>query len=252
MITETRFEKTRRIEALRITRGGHTIKRVYWRELVEYGKIFELYEFFKVRITFKEVLRFDYSRKDEGKRRISSVRRARQAVFRLVEANVREHGDYRPIFFTLTFKENIENLRKANRFFKEFIRKLNRIVPSRIRYVIVPEFQDRGAIHYHGVFFNLPFIDIKKFEKLWGHGFIDIQVSRRIRSTGAYLAKYLTKEYFDERLYGEKAFFCSRGLIRPIHIYEDSEIDRILNNAIIKESNYYQRSNCKFSKFVCK
>lgn len=81
-----------------------------------------------------------------------------------------------PIFIILTFAENITNTETANYEFTKFIQRFNYEIihkKSYLQYSVVIEFQKRGAIHYHVVFYNLPFVkDLKsKLLKLWGNGF---------------------------------------------------------------------------------
>ena len=94
--------------------------------------------------------------------------------------------------------------------------RLNYHVGHSLKYVSVVEFQKRGAVHYHAVFFNLSYIDNDELAKIWSHGFIKINAIQHIRSIGAYVSKYLQKGVVDARLFNEKCYFTSRGLIKPI------------------------------------
>ena len=118
----------------------------------------------------------------EGNRK-RSRHRARKMVQRLVDANFGFHIDpfgrpYISKFLTLTFKKNIKTPKEANAYFTRFMKKLNYQVfkskKSVIKYLAVVEFQKRGAVHYHVVFFNLPFLDnfYYFFKKLWGRDII--------------------------------------------------------------------------------
>lgn len=225
------------------------ILKSYYKKAVLYGDYIDVYEYDTNKISHTEKYRFDYNKKNKGDRRKSSLHRARQEIYRLVEANEGKFGEYRSVFFTLTFRKNVTNLRKANRSFKYFIKKLNEFVQFKIKYVVVPEFQKRGAVHYHGVFFNMPFIPIDKFKKIWSYGFVDLQATRNMRSVGAYIAKYLSKSTYDKRLYGEKAYFSARGLYRPIHIYGSLEVEILLTGDIV-EISHYEQHNCKYIKYA--
>lgn len=93
---------------------------------------------------------------------------------------------------------------------------------SVIKYLVVIEFQKRGAVHYHAVFFNLAEEYVaserttRRIADVWKQGFIDIMPMREGYEIALYLGKYLTKAKIDERLIGQKRYFASRGLFKPI------------------------------------
>lgn len=156
-------------------------------------------------------------------RRLDNIFAVRQKIKRIVTANCTAWGCM-PIFVTFTFAENVADPEQANPFWTEYTKKLNYFLTSRglskAKYLSVVEFQKRGAVHYHTIYFNIPYIStIKKdFEKLWNNGFIKIIAIDHVEYVGAYVCKYLQKGLIDERLRQRKAFFTSRKLIRPITI----------------------------------
>lgn len=101
-----------------------------------------------------------------------------------------------------------------------------------LKYIAIWERQQRGAIHYHVILFNLPFVEAKKLEEIWGNGFIRInlieenkkekgkkqskkkQDKKASRTVSSYLTKYFTKD-IDDRVREKKAYFSSRNLERP-------------------------------------
>lgn len=154
-------------------------------------------------------------------RRGFSISRARQRIRRLISANTGQYG-CRDLFITFTFAENVRELEKANACWTAFVKRLKYHLTFNPAYVAVVEFQTRGAVHYHAVFFNIPYIEgIKdKWAEIWGHGFISIKSVQNINSIGAYVSKYLQKGVVDARLFNEKCYFTSRGLFKPIVIRE--------------------------------
>jgi hypothetical protein len=56
---------------------------------------------------------------------------------------------------TLTYKENMQDRAVALRHFKEFVRRVRRLIPS-FAYVAVLEAQKRGALHFHFAHRRLP------------------------------------------------------------------------------------------------
>ena len=128
-------------------------------------------------------------------------------IARLIDCNF----DRRTKFLTLTFKENIKDIDVSNTEFTNFIRRLNYNLygtkKSVLKYIAVWEKQKRGAIHYHIILFDIPFIKTKKIEEIWGNGFIKINkidVDSK-ENRGRYLSKYFSKDV-DEKDYKKRAF----------------------------------------------
>jgi len=102
---------------------------------------------------------------------------------------------------------------------------------TEFRYIAVPEFQKRGAVHYHCVFFNLPFVDsvYDVISSLWSNGFVFVQSVSSFQHLSNYISKYFTKDSMDSRLNGRRSYFCSRGLFRPdVYLGSDS-VNRLLS-----------------------
>lgn len=133
-------------------------------------------------------------------------------------------------FVTLTFKENVTDLRYANKEFKKFIQRMRRRYGG-FKYICVIEFQERGAIHYHMIS-DLPYIPYGDLAKIWGNGDIDIRAVDKVDNIGAYLVKYMTKENDDERLQGENGYLISRGLIQPTTITTWGDGNELFNSMI--------------------
>lgn len=183
-------------------------------------------------------------KRNSGIRRSFSISRARLRIRRLISANSARYG-CKDLFVTFTFAENITSLKEANACWTAFIKRLKYHLGFNPAYVAVVEFQQRGAVHYHAVFFNIPFIeDIKdKWAEIWSHGFISIKSIKKINSIGAYLSKYLQKGVVDARLFNEKCYFSSRGLHKPFTIREEPlEIDGLVEERVnyeLKEIREY-------------
>jgi len=161
-------------------------------------------------------------------RRADNLSSARARIRRLISANETAYGE-RLKFVTFTFARNVKDLSEANKLWAEYARKMRERHGS-LKYLAVVEFQKRGAIHYHVLYFNLPFIYGVKdaLAKTWGHGFVKIVTVAHVRNLGAYVSKYLQKDIMDRRLVGEKAFFCSKGLVQPEEFRNEASIDKIL------------------------
>lgn len=146
---------------------------------------------------------------EEDARKIQfSVRRAKTEIRRSINANPQLNK-----FLTLTFADNLSDLSVTNPMFNKFIKRITYRYKD-FQYLVVPEFQKRGAVHYH-LLCNLPFIDVKELAKIWGHGFIRLNRIDNVQNVGAYISKYLSKELFNEKLAGKKKYFRSSKLKKP-------------------------------------
>jgi len=195
------------------------------------------------------------SNKRSDARRDDNLWFVRQQIRRLVDANVRRYG-FEPVFLTFTFAENVTDVDVANGHFTDFVKRLNYHYNTRFAYLAVVEFQARGAVHYHTIFFNMA-LQVEEDErrtrtvaKLWHHGFVDIERVRSAKRVGAYVCKYLDKAVHDPRLLGRKAFFTSRNLLRPRLYREHEKIDKFLKSHTLEEvhkveyaSKHYQVVN---------
>ena len=145
-------------------------------------------------------------------------------------------------FITLTFAENITDVKLANKQFKYFIDKVKRVKKD-FKYLCIPEFQKRGAIHYH-LLTNININDTsliyaqednKKFKhiKYWNNGFTSIEVMKGdVKKIVGYISKYMTKD-IDNRLFSHHRYFYSRNLNKPLESYID------LDNE--KANNFFQK-----------
>ena len=140
-----------------------------------------------------------------------SVNRTRTEIRRLINSNPQLTK-----FMTLTFAKNITDLKTANYIFNQFIKRITYKYPD-FKYLAIPEFQQRGAVHYH-LLCEMPFIHFREITEIWGQGNIDIKTLNDVDNIGAYVCKYLSKDMFDERTFGKKKFFRSQTLLEPVEI----------------------------------
>lgn len=207
------------------------IKKIYQVRYVISGDIIEQYTYEKNQYKGFE----SNNKKGKNKGSVSSVEnrkqtlsRARKEVMRTINSNPDLNK-----FLTLTFEENVKDLDFSNNELKKWVKRVNyhcfHTKKSKMKYVAVIEFQERGAVHYH-ILCNLPYVDIKEFEKIWGHGFVklnrikgnkDVYGSSECDNVGAYVTKYMTKDNDDIRLVGRKSYLMSRNLDKPKTVYVD-------------------------------
>lgn len=217
----------------------------YRRKVIVSGKQIEVYE-------YENDVLYGYSDKKKTIRGRKSVandedkeinrdkvfKRARTDLRRLINCNIEEDSK----FLTLTFKDNVVDLDYANNEFKKFIMRLNYNFKIKVKYSCVIEFQQRGAIHYHVILYNLRGkIDLSKLTCIWGHGFIKLNKIKGVDNVGAYVCKYMTKTD-DKRLEGRKMYFNSRNLNKPVEIKEPevvSAVESSLQNQVPKYENSF-------------
>lgn len=158
-------------------------------------------------------------------RRTDNLFRVRAHVRRLIDANAGAWGQV-PKFVTYTFAENVTDYPTATKVWREYARKLSRAYGPQ-KYLTVVEYQERGAVHFHTLHFSLPFVPgiKKKLARMWGKGFVKVVAIRHVRNVARYVSKYLRKDIFDSRLARRKAFFCSRGLVKPTMLRSREAID---------------------------
>jgi hypothetical protein len=178
----------------------------------------------------------------------ASARRAKKMIKRLIYSNCftwlkNNNKPYRPVTMTLTFAENIQDLKRANREFSKFILRLNYEIntldgknpkQNNLKYLAVFELQKRGAIHYHIIFFNLPFINniYDKIKSIWGNGIINVGGTKKnlpnvnkedkIKKIIEYFTKYIQKSIYDNAFPNQKKYITSKGLLKPqsVHVVE--------------------------------
>lgn len=199
-----------------------------YRKVVKTGHILELYEiqYRPFRSKGGRKPRGDTEETEQSNYQETQIRR-RNDIKRLAIANFDEHSK----FITLTYSDNITDIKQSNYEFKKFVERL-KYKYGKFKYLAVIEFQKRGAIHYHMIS-DLPYIDNNELREIWGNGFVKINDISKVDNVGAYLIKYMSKDNNDKRLMGEKAYLCSRGLKRP-EIISDSQVRGWHNKAVDK------------------
>jgi hypothetical protein len=151
--------------------------------------------------------------------------RAKQNLRRLTFGNMYNSPE-RLKFLTLTFKDNVTDYDYANYEWQKFRQRLNYFTGTKIEYVAVHEKQKRGAIHYHAILFNCPYIPQPKILDLWGN-YVFIKEINKTQGTIFYLTKYLTKAFEDPDLRAKKRYFQNLTF-QPYRTGNKQEIDLLL------------------------
>jgi len=228
------------------------VKKSYTK-LVVSGNTYELYKYEKPYFynwPNKQREEETYQKKLQSDERTHfSIKRSRDKIRRLVNANVNAWGAHRSKFITYTFKDDITELKEARFYFAMYIRKVKYKYPN-IKYLGVAEIQKQRyekygvkVWHFHVIFFNYPFVYGIKDEvaKMWTKGFIKVIATGHVQNYGAYVSKYLRKDLYEKELVGEKSFFTSKGLIQPKRYRKKKNVDKFFtkNNTVVQFTDQY-------------
>lgn len=165
-----------------------------------------------------------------ARRRPDNIRRASSAFRRLVRANL--VGAKNPALLTLTMLQELP-LKSSSKLLTIFFARCRKRFGKQFKYIAVPEFQKRGAVHFHALIWNLPKEKIsnerttREIQRLWCAGFIDLIETDGSPKLAGYLSKYLSKSMSDIRIGGEKAYHTSRNILRPMSIGTHTLTDEI-------------------------
>lgn len=179
-----------------------------------------------------------------------SIIRSKLECQRIAKANINEWET----FITLTFADNVTSIDLANKRFRYFIDKVRRIKKD-LMYLAIPEFQKRGAVHYH-ILTNISINDNKliytqegnkryKHVKYWDDGFTSVEpLKGDVKKIIGYISKYMTKD-IDNRLFNRRRYFYSQNLNTPKVSYINRENDKDLDfyKKIIQDANLIYQNN---------
>lgn len=157
------------------------------------------------------------------------LNRKKKEIRRLINTNCRRDNKRFCSFFTATYQENQIDEYKAREDFNLFIKRLQFNYPGAFDkksnrdlsfddYMWFAERQKRGAIHFHVIFFNCPFLSFKELTRLWEKGSIDIHNIKKVNRVGSYVCKYLTSQekiHFENPIIG-KTWSKSQDLLIPV------------------------------------
>jgi len=195
----------------------------------------------------------------DGPRSEDSIRRARASFKRLVRVNLAGSGN--PALFTFTMHQKLP-YRASSKLFTEFAYRLGKRSGKEFRYIAVPEFQKRGALHWHVLIWGLHeeaacigewkkkgkywFFDhrcspgrqcerrTRVLSRLWLRGFCDGIATDGHARLATYLTKYLSKSMHDKRTFGKKSYHASRNILRPMYVGSGSAaVASILSEHVI-------------------
>ncbi len=248
-----------------------------YNKIISYGDTLEVYEYEKDLYRLVEGRNdkrknnssdadFDTSGKNSLSERDSEVasgkrsdnaRRSVVAFRRLVASNL--GGSARPVLVTLTYRDNFTDLKGSYKHHSTFVQSLRYKYGKAFKYISVPEFQKRGAVHFHALFWGLPesvFLHERETREIagtWGKGFVFLKETDGDNKLAVYLTKYMSKAFLDPKLKNQKAYTASKNVLRPLiqkgpfsipHVLEeykvigDPVVDRTYYTSWLGEGRY--------------
>lgn len=193
--------------------------------------------------------------------RPDSLSRTRNKLIDYASENV----DKWKSFLTLTFdpkkNDSVSDLNYANKQFNVFVTAMRRYMKkkgSEFFYLGVPEFQQKGAVHYH-LLSNLEVgsdaLPLQKDKKnmydvrFWKYGFtsaFNLKLTDDKFNVALYITKYLYKD-IDNRLFGRNKILKSNNLDKP-NVYKLMSDSVVYQTAMayIKEKGYQPVGHFEF------
>lgn len=168
---------------------------------------------------------------------------------RLAKANAKEWKS----FLTLTYADNMQDVAQAKLDLRYFVKNIKKVKKD-FKYIAIPEFQKRGAIHFH-LLTNLSLQDnniITKQKnnnkyydvKYWNKGFTSYEdISGDVKKIVGYISKYMTKDNADDRLFNFKRYTASQNLIKPVTEFISMR-DKTSREWLI---NYFKDKECIYN-----
>lgn len=159
-----------------------------------------------------------------------SLSRTRKTIRRTINSNIGKWNE-KEKFLTLTFREHLTDQNETNKLFTQFVNKLSYSIfktRSALKYLCVVERTEMGRIHYHVLFFNLPYKPVEEIAEIWGHGFVKINAIDDVDNLGVYVCKYMSKTAVENseksaKEKDKKMYFVSRGLHKPIEVCDATQ-----------------------------
>ena len=124
---------------------------------------------------------------------------SRKSRRRLLEFFARTRQTDNPrVFLTLTYPSNMTDAATGKAHLRAFLERVRRRYPKASAIWRI-EYQERGAVHFHLLFFSLPFWKADSIREVWGEIIgesnprIEIKTIRTRRGSTYYVSKYVAK-----------------------------------------------------------
>jgi len=200
-----------------------------YHKVVQSGTLVEEYLYERTIVDRSNIARKPRKRYPPQPRTSRNIRSCRRSFSRLVRANLTSQSV--PYLVTLTMRDivSIDEAWEAHRLFGKRMR--TAFKNDNLKWISVPEFQKRGAVHFHMLLWNLPHEAFKSERRtrriagIWSFGFVDIVKTDGSPKLSTYLSKYMSKAMHDFRLVGKRAYNASRNVLRPVSLVTPFSIE---------------------------
>lgn len=181
-------------------------------------------------------------KKGTSTKRSNNINQSKMNLRRLINANTTG----KDLFVTLTYRDNMCSVEEGKKDFKKFIMRWNykrkKDNLDSLKYVYVVEFQKRGAVHFHCIFFEVDFIENKELNSLWSHGFVKVNKIDKVDNVGSYVVKYMEKDLVDNRLNNRDLYGRSKGNLKEPTVTKNPQevevLERFLKGNCVYSSTY--------------
>lgn len=124
---------------------------------------------------------------------------SRKSRRRLLEFFARTAQTNKPrVFLTLTYPSNMTDAETGKQHLRAFLERVRRKYPQASAIWRI-EYQERGAVHFHLLFFSLPYWKADSIRQVWSeiigeeNPWVHIETVRSRRGTTYYVSKYIAK-----------------------------------------------------------
>jgi len=209
-------------------------------KVIQYANITEIYTY-QNDITKKRKVHRERSKRKAGAvffRSGASIKRAKSSFYRNVAAQL--HAKGAPAFITFTyFEDNPETIKNGYKQIRQFFSIIAKHI-ARASYIVVPEWQKRGQLHFHALVWGLPRQYTEKssernsriLQRFWALGYVDVlNATNNSTAISRYLTKYMVKAYSDSRIGNRRAYTRSNDFPK-VYVYGSNTLSTHLPNIL--------------------
>jgi len=161
--------------------------------------------------------------------RTRTINRNTAQIWRIHHANANQWPELDK-FLTLTFRANVNSIDECDYIFKKFFKRLRYFTKTNIQYQAIRELQERGALHYHTLVYNMPYVPHEKLLEMWNYNNkfmfneddkmsgVNIKaIKEGLNEITNYLTSYALKDLLENMDFLEtrKTILFSRSLKKP-------------------------------------
>lgn len=174
-------------ELVTITQAGNHIKEVYIKNRATTQKGTKID---KDHYSDKNGVMRECRHTENRQQNIKSVRKSFNELCDIINANTSDISRCKLI--TLTYRENMTDLKQLNKDWGNFLKKARRKWGN-FEYIKVKEPQGRGAWHLHVILIfdrNAPYMDNTILNKIWGKGMVEVENVNNEDKFSSYFTPY--------------------------------------------------------------